>query len=355
MNRIVCWMAGAALAAGIMGFTTTASAQGLKDGLYAEFDTSKGKILLRLEFEKVPLTVANFVGLAEGTKHYSKSGGPPAKAGKPYYDGLDFHRVIANFMIQGGCPEGTGRGGPGYRFPDEIDPSLKHDGPGKLSMANAGPDTNGSQFFVTHKDTAWLDGKHSVFGSVVSGMDVVNQIARGDKLNKVTIKRIGAKAKAFKGDEAHFQEQLKLLEDKERASAAKAAAAANGQLDSVVAELEKEHGTKTVTTPSGLRYLVTQAGTGDKVGKGKKIKAHYTGKLVNGRVFDSSVRRGQPFEFTVGIGQVIGGWDEALSDMSKGEKRVLIIPPNLGYGANGAGGVIPPNATLIFDVELVDF
>lgn len=355
MKQFSRLLIGTAFAVGVMGSALTVSGAALADGLYAEFDTAKGKILVRLEYEKVPMTVANFVGLAEGTKHYAKDGGTPKSVGKPYYDGLNFHRVIADFMIQGGCPQGTGRGGPGYRFPDEIDRSLKHDGPGKLSMANAGPDTNGSQFFITHKETPWLDGKHSVFGSVVTGQDVVDAVATGDKLNKVTIKRVGKKAEAFKGDEAHFQELLGKQAERERAEMARAAEASKNEVAGLIADLEKEHGAKTVTTASGLRYLVTKAGTGEKAGKGRKIKAHYEGKLTNGRLFDSSIRRGQPLEFTVGVGQVIRGWDEALSDMAKGEKRVLIIPPGLAYGERGAGGVIPPNATLIFDVELVDF
>ena len=173
--------------------TSTIHAAELKDGLYAEFDTTKGKILLSLEFEKTPQTVANFVGLAEGTKDSNKP------KGTKFYDGLNFHRVIANFMIQGGCPLGTGTGGPGYKFADEIEPTLKHTGPGILSMANSGPATNGSQFFITHKATPWLDGKHTVFGKVVGPADqkVVDAIAKGDKLNSVKIIRVGEKAKAF--------------------------------------------------------------------------------------------------------------------------------------------------------------
>ena len=225
-----------ALAAVNLLITTAAGGEAerkLADGLYAEMDTSKGKILLQLEFEKVPLTVANFVGLAEGTKHYVKWESAdqyiednfvlnenkqpvgkkpldqhklkPKLQSKPFFDGLTFHRVIADFMIQGGDPLGTGMGGPGYAFKDEFDPSLKHSGPGILSMANAGPASNGSQFFITHKATPHLDGKHSVFGHVVEGQDVVNKIANGDKIISVKILRVGAKAKAFKGDEADFE------------------------------------------------------------------------------------------------------------------------------------------------------
>ena len=184
---------------------THAAETKLTDGLYAEFDTSKGKIVCQLEFEKTPLTVANFVGLAEGTKNYSKDGSAPKKQDKPFYDGLTFHRVIASFMIQGGCPVGVGTGGPGYRFKDECLPELKHDKPGILSMANSGPASNGSQFFITHVPTPWLDMKHTVFGHVIEGQDVVNKIAKGDKLNSLKIVRVGEKAKAFKGGEADFE------------------------------------------------------------------------------------------------------------------------------------------------------
>jgi cyclophilin family peptidyl-prolyl cis-trans isomerase len=186
------------------------AAQNLPDGVYAQMETSKGMIVLLLEYEKTPLTVANFVGLAEGTKFYSKTQGEAPKAqNKPFYDGLTFHRVIPDFMIQGGDPVGNGMGGPGYKFRNEIVPALKHDKPGILSMANAGPDTNGSQFFITHKETPWLDGKHTVFGHVVEGQDVVNKIAKGDTIKSLKILRIGDKAKAFKGDEADFQKLSK--------------------------------------------------------------------------------------------------------------------------------------------------
>ncbi|MEW6305816.1 MAG: peptidylprolyl isomerase [Verrucomicrobiota bacterium] len=334
----------------------------LKEGLYAEMDTTKGKILLQLEFEKTPLTVANFVGLAEGTKDSNKP------KGTKFYDGLIFHRVIPDFMIQGGCPLGQGNGDPGYKFPDEIDPSLKHTGPGILSMANSGPASNGSQFFITVKATPWLDGKHTVFGRVVKGQDVVDAIVSvprgpGDrpnepmKMNTVKVIRVGEKAKAFKADQEAFDKLLKSARDKQLANVLAAQETDKKQLEVVIAGLkEKYPKSELVTTPSGLRYIVTAQGAGDKPTRGTMVNAHYTGRLVNGNVFDSSVQRGQPIQFPVGTGRVIPGWDEALVDMKKGEKRVLIIPSNLAYGERGAGGgVIPPNATLIFDVEMVGF
>ncbi len=327
----------------LIGETTMSEAK-LKDGLYAQFNTSKGEILCMLEYEKTPLTVTNFVALAEGTKEL---GGGAGTQGNRFYDGLTFHRVIPDFMVQGGCPLGTGTGGPGYTFPDEIDPSLVHDRPGILSMANAGPGTNGSQFFITHVPTPWLDGKHTVFGHVVSGQDVVNSIKQGDVIKSIEIIRVGKNAEAFVADQSSFETLLATMEDRQREKEL----AAMEEQQSII---DKEF-PGAVTTPSGLKYVIVSEGNGgERPTKGATVKAHYTGKLLNGKKFDSSYDRGEPISFPVGAGRVIKGWDEAFLSMTRGEKRILIIPPSLGYGPSGRGP-IPPNATMVFDVELVDF
>ena len=307
-----------------------------KEGMYAKIKTNKGDIMLELEFEKTPLTVANFVGLAEGKIKNNKK-----EVGEPYYDGLKFHRVIADFMIQGGCPDGNGMGGPGYQFPDEIHPDLKHSGPGILSMANAGPGTNGSQFFITHKETPWLDGKHTVFGKVTEGQNVVDAIAQDDKIIEIDIIRKGENAKKF-DSKAIFDKELEKLEKQAAEKAKKAKEAVDA--------LKK--GAK--VTSSGLAYKIIKKGTGAKAEAGKTVSVHYTGKLSNGTKFDSSYDRNQPIEFELGRGRVIKGWDEGISLLNVGSKATFIIPPDLAYGTRGAGGVIPPNATLIFEVELVD-
>ena len=317
----------------------------MKDGLYANIATSKGDILVRLHYHKTPLTVINFVGLAQGTLHL---GGSSKPIGSPFYNGLTFHRVIANFMIQGGCPLGTGTGGPGYTFPDEFNPSLRHDGPGVLSMANAGPDTNGSQFFITHVATPHLDDRHTVFGRVVEGQDVVNKIDKGDTIKEITIIRVGKEAETFKTDQAAFDAALAATKDRE-ANALKVQ-------EEKIRKMIREQWPKAVRSDSGLYSQIEQKGEGQPPSAGTMIKAHYTGRLLLGnRKFDSSYDRGEPIAFPVGTGRVIRGWDEALSQMTKGEKRTLIIPPELAYGERGAGGVIPPNAWLVFDVELVSF
>lgn len=311
----------------------------LNDGLYAVLHTGKGDITLMLEYEKTPMTVANFVGLAEGALNIKGKN-------KPFYDNLTFHRVIENFMIQGGCPKGNGTGGPGYTFPDEFDDSLKHTGAGILSMANAGPGTNGSQFFITHVPTPWLDGKHSVFGHVIEGQSVVDSIAQGDVLKKVEIIRKGEKAEQFRTDREAFTEYVIAAEEKNKKRQAEEQAKLDRELSNRWPDA--------IRTPSGLRYVVKRKGDGKKSpAYGQKVTVHYTGSLLDGRVFDSSVQRGVPAQFK--IGEVIEGWNEALVTMSAGEARTLIIPPELGYGTMGYPGIIPPNAYLVFEVELISF
>ena len=305
----------------------------LADGLYAKMSTSKGDIVLKLHYQECPMTVCNFVGLAEGT--ITNNAKP---LGTPFYDGLKFHRVIDNFMIQGGDPAGNGSGGPGYQFDDEFVSTLKHVGPGVLSMANAGPGTNGSQFFITHVATPWLDGAHTVFGKVITGQDVVNAIRQDDVITSVKIIRKGKDAKAFEANDEAFK-KLK----------AGAAARAEEAFESWV----KTNYPTAQRTKSGLWYVVEQVGTGAQALAGKTVAVHYAGKLDNGQEFDNSFKRGQPIEFKLGAGQVIAGWDEGIALMSEGAKYKLIIPSHLGYGKHGVGGVIPPNATLIFDTELV--
>ena len=290
----------------------------MKEGMYAKFKTNKGDILLKLEFEKTPLTVANFIGLAEGVIENNKK-----DLGTPYYDGLNFHRVIADFMIQGGCPQGTGSGDPGYKFPDEFHPDLKHDKGGVLSMANSGPTTNGSQFFITHKETPWLDGKHSVFGHVIEGMDVVNKIEQGDVIEKLTIIREGSKAKSFDA-KLVFNSALEEVKLKEMRNKAKS--------EAVLKDLQK--GAK--VTASGLSYKMIKIGNGIQAEKGKTVSVHYTGKLIDGTKFDSSYDRNEPIEFPLGEGRVIPGWDEGIALLKVGDKATFIIPSNLAYGERGA-------------------
>jgi peptidylprolyl isomerase len=318
--------------------------ESLAPGLYAAIYTAKGKITTQLEYEKAPLTVTNFVGLAEGAKSSNKP------AGTRFYDGLTFHRVIPNFMIQGGDPEGKGTGGPGYQFQDEFDPTLRHDRPGIMSMANAGPGTNGSQFFITHVPTPHLDDRHTVFGHVVEGQEVVNAVVVGTVIDSIRILRVGPKAKKFKADEAAFQAQLK-----KTAAVGEAKKKKEDEVKKKAEAATEALMKKATKTPTGLMYIVTAPGMGPKPASGANVKVHYAGRLANGTEFDNSFKRGQPIDFKVGTGMVIPGWDEGIMLMQKGEKRTLIIPANLAYGPEGRPPVIPPNSTLIFDVELVDF
>ena len=334
--------------------------EGLKDGLYANMQTSKGNLIVKLEDEKSPVTVANFVGLAEGKIDNS------AKAkGVPFYDGTIFHRVIKDFMIQGGDPKGTGMGDPGYKFDDEMN-DLKHTGKGILSMANSGPNTNGSQFFITEIATPWLDGKHTIFGEVVKGENVIDDIANVEKgpqdkpktdivLEKVSIFGKGDSYKNYDAAKI-FSEGKGKIKENNKAIIAKIEADKKKKEEEFAAnqnKLAEEMKATMQKTPSGLYYKITKTTDGIAPKAGDQVSVHYAGKLIDGTEFDSSFKRNQPIEIPIGVGQVIKGWDEGILLLKEGETATLLIPSDLGYGANGAGGVIPPNAWLIFDVELV--
>jgi peptidyl-prolyl cis-trans isomerase A (cyclophilin A) len=321
----------------------------MEPGLYAEITTSKGVILGKLFFEKCPVTVANFVGLAEGKIPNTAKG-----AGVPLYDGLTFHRCIHTpqpFMIQGGDPAGNGSGGPGYSFGDEFDFSLKFDKPGLFAMANSGPATNGSQFFITEGVTSWLNYKHTIFGEVVEGLPLVSQINNGEVITSVKIKRVGKAAEAFDAV-AIWAKKDELLKAKAAEFSAQRADADKAKTISAD-EFVKKNYPNAVKTATGLYYVVEQQGNGAKAENGKKVSVHYTGRLADGTKFDSSYDRNEPISFVLGQKQVIAGWDGGIALMTVGAKYKLIIPAELGYGARGAGGVIPPNAMLVFDTELV--
>ena len=296
----------------------------------------KGDIKIELFYKEVPGTVGNFVGLSLG-----KIKNKVKNIGMPYYDGLKFHRVINDFMIQAGCPLGTGTGDPGYKFDDEFHPELRHDKSGVLSMANAGPATNGSQFFITHTATPWLDDKHTVFGFVVEGQDVVDAIEQGDVIESLSIHRVGEEAESWNAIEAfrNFEgaRQQRLEEEKKKREEA---------MKSLVDGFEQ--------TASGLYYKILEEGSGENPSRGSQVSVHYEGKLTDGTIFDSSYKRDEPIKFAVGVGQVIKGWDEGIMLLNKGAIARFVIPSELAYGSRGAGNIIPPNSTLIFEVELVN-
>ena len=364
------------------------------EGIFVEMTTNKGVILLQLEYKKTPITVANFVTLIEGTNPQVSE----AFKGKPFYNGLKFHRVIASFMIQGGDPQGNGSGGPGYAFKDEFDPTLIHDKGGILSMANSGPKTNGSQFFITHKETSWLNNKHSVFGHVVTGMDVVNAIAQNDIIEKVIVKRVGADAKKFDAvkvfsdyfankaeddkKQALIDAENKKKQDIIDAENKKKQALLDAEAKRVYVE---KYGTvlaakvtalqgikaKATKTASGLEYVITEKGTGTKPEAGKDVAIKYAGFLEDGTLFDTSIEdvaklfgkfdqnRANanayvPIQAKAGQYQFIQGFAEGLNLLNIGDKATLFIPSNLAYGERGAGNVIPPNSNIIFEIEFLE-
>ena len=353
-------------------------------GIFAEIETSKGKILLQLEHQKTPITVANFITLSEGT---NRAVTDEKLKGKPFYNGLKFHRVIADFMIQGGDPQGTGNGGPGYAFKDEFTDAA-FDKAGILAMANSGPKTNGSQFFITHKATPWLTGKHTIFGHVITGQDVVNKIAQDDVIKTITIVRKGGDAKKFDaaktfadymankgGDDAKDAAIAAENNRKQAELAAQKNAEYNAKFGAVLAAKAKyltDTKAKATETASGLRYKIIQAGAGKKPADGANVFINYAGYLEDGSLFDSCIesvnkdygkydenrakQNGyQPFPFQYGKKEgLIPGFIEGLNLMSFGDKMLVFIPSKLGYGERGAGNVIPPNANIIFEIEMLE-
>ncbi|MBP6183192.1 peptidylprolyl isomerase [Flavobacterium sp.] len=362
----------------------TQKAPAVVEGIFATIATNKGNIVVQLEYQKTPVTVANFISLAEGKSTFVTD--EKLKA-KPFYDGLKFHRVIKDFMIQGGDPSGNGSGGCGYTFKDEFT-DLKHNKAGILSMANSGPATNGSQFFITHKETSWLDGKHTVFGHVTQGMDIVNLIEQNDVILKVTITRKGTAAKAFdapkvfsdyyanKAEDAKKQALIDAENKKKQAEAeAEAKRVYKEKYADVIATKAAYFATEkasATTTASGLSYKITQKGTGVKPVDGTTILFNYAGYFEDGNLFDSSYAdvcktygkydanrdtqngyKAFPFEAGKKDG-MIPGFLEGLSLISYGDKAIIYLPSKLAYGENGAGGIIPPNATLIFEIEMIE-
>lgn len=309
-----------------------------EDGIYAKIETSKGNIFVFLESKKVPMTVANFVGLAEGIQ---KNKVRPE--GQPYYDGLLFHRVVPNFMIQGGCPKGDGSGDPGYEFEDEFDPTLQHTGSGILSMANHGPNTNGSQFFITHVETNFLNNKHTVFGHVIEGQDVVNKIEPNDVMKTILILRKGKDAEAF--------DAPKVFETEKANAPTKAAARAKAEVElralANASALKRFEGAK--TTASGLKYIVEKQGTGTSPKVTDEVSVYYRGTFTDGKEFDGNIGK-EPATFK--LNEIIPGWTEALQLMKPGGKALLYVPYTIGFGENG-GGRMPPKTDMIFELELI--
>ncbi|WP_372755547.1 peptidylprolyl isomerase [Mariniflexile sp.] len=344
----------------------------LEDGIYAEFITNKGSMVAKLAFDKAPVTVANFVSLAEGTNTMVDK----AYKDKKFYNGTIFHRVIDGFMIQGGDPLGTGEGSPGYKFMDEFHPDLKHDKPGILSMANSGPKTNGSQFFITEKPKPHLDNKHSVFGELILGLDVQDSISNvktgeGNKpivdvvIKELNIIRKGKAAREFNAPKIfinHFAEAEKIEKEK----IAKAEALLQATKDRFKAQ-EAE----AVTLPSGLKYTVTEKGTGEKLKVTSKALANYTLYFEDGRLLDTSkletaelhnmvneyrkeANQYQPIVCDISPdAQMIAGFKEGLQQLHVGDKATLFIPYHLAYGETGNRG-IPPKTNLIFEVEILE-
>ncbi|MGB0769854.1 MAG: peptidylprolyl isomerase [Flavobacteriaceae bacterium] len=360
----------------------------LGNGLYAEFATTKDTIIVELFYEKTPLTVANFVGLAEGTHPKLAD----SVQGIPFYNGTIFHRVINEFMIQGGDPSGTGMGKPGFTFGDEFDETLKHDKPGVLSMANSGPATNGSQFFITEVPTPWLDNKHSIFGQVVKGQEVVDSISNVQvmpgsnkplediRILSLNIIRQGFGAKRFNAAKT-WNREFPLLEEKRlkkieeaKQEAERQKKIAEEKMETAAAEILpilEDYKSKATTSDSGLLSYTIKEGTGEKPKQGQSVKLYYQGYFTDGKLFGTNVKdidikcgtydenkeqRGfynlMPMQISADA-QMIPGFKEGVFNMKKGDKTFLYLPSHLAYGEAGRGP-IAPNSDLIFIIEMVD-
>lgn len=340
----------------------------LDDGLYADLQTDRGDILLKLEYEITPITVANFVSLAEGTNPYVDE----QFKDKRFYDGLKFHRIVDDFIIQGGDYRGNGTGDPGYKFEDEFtmdengNLALSHDGPGVLSMANSGPDSNGSQFFITHKETKFLDGVHTVFGHVVFGQEVVDSMKQDDVIQKVEIIRIGKQAKSFDAS-AEFIAYFDQIEARQ-----KLAQEARQKQKEELVQFVKDNEPDAKVLTSGLKIISLKEGSGVKPVAGSKVNVYYAGFFTTGDLFDSNIkalaeaydkydkRRDQmggykpmPTDYSPDAA-LIAGFKEGLQNMNYGDKVLILVPSHLGYGEQGSRGVIPPNADMWFQLEIVD-
>lgn len=344
----------------ILAVSCSSQYPNLENGLYADIQTNKGNIVVVLEHEKTPATVANFVSLAEGENTYVSEN----FSGKKYYDGLIFHRVISDFMIQGGDPTASGSGGPGYRFDDEIT-ELTHSGPGILSMANAGPSTNGSQFFITHKATPWLDGKHTVFGHVVEGQNIVDSIAQNDTIKTVKIIRKGSEAKAF--DAPAVFSDFYTNQEKRKAELEENKALARLKTNE---KFERQRGEATATD-SGLKYLITKKGEGKAVTSTNQAITHYAVYFEDGTLLETSMletaealgivnpqRKAadgyQPLTVDVSPGAaMIEGFKEGVRLLNAGDEATLFLPYDLAYGDKDNRG-IPAKSNLIFEIKVVD-
>jgi peptidyl-prolyl cis-trans isomerase A (cyclophilin A) len=304
------------------------------DGIYAHLQTNKGKIVVELGYKKAPLTVINFIALSEGTKKSNK------EIGVPFYDGIFFHRVIDDFMIQGGDPKGNGTGGPGYRFADEFT-DLMHDKPGVLSMANSGPATNGSQFFITHVPTPWLDGKHTVFGHVIEGMDVVNSIQKGDTLETVRIERIGDDANEFIANEGSFNDLL--------AKANEGIIAQQALRQIVFEDFASSTYPDAVQNEFGYFTRVNKKGDGSQTSDGQIVTVDVSFKANSGEIMRAP---GSPIDFTLGSGEIIRIIEENTQAMSIGEERTIITTYEYVFG-DAPSGNIPQDSFIIFELILI--